>query len=270
MFHPHSATKLPLSVALVCKNSAATIGLTLQRLAPLASEIIALDSGSTDGTLDLLRAHGATIHQVQWQGFIKTKQAALQACAQPWILCVDSDESPEPDLIDSLRQVITADGLGLDGYTLNRKVWYAGRFLQHAWQPEPRLRLVRRNCARWTGLDPHDQLTLTNPNARTGHLTGDLRHDSISTFTDFLAKQCAHGKTMAASMHAQGRTSNYFKLVTSPPAVFAKQIILKRAFLDGYRGWLAAAAAATAALAKHAALIELQNAPSEKSTPPGR
>ncbi len=270
MLHPHSATKLPLAVALVCKNSATTIGLTLQRLAPLASEIIALDSGSTDGTLDLLRSHSATIHQVQWQGFVKTKQAALQACAQPWILCVDSDESPEPELIASLRQAITTDDPTVDGYTLNRKVWYAGRFLQHAWQPEPRLRLVRRSRAHWTGLDPHDQLVLTSPNARTGHLTGDLRHDSISTFADFLAKQCAHGKTMAASMHAQGRTTNYFKLVTSPPAAFAKQIILKRAFLDGYRGWLAAAATATAALAKHAALIELQNAPSQTPPPPTR
>ena len=285
---PHGAAKLPLSIALVCKNSAATIGLTLQRLAPLATEIIALDSGSTDGTLDLLRAHGATIHQVQWQGFIKTKQAALDACTQPWILCVDSDESPEPVLAQSLRQAITADDQGLDGYTLNRKVWYNGQFLEHAWQPEHRLRLVRRGCARWTGLDPHDQLVLTSPNASTssrtghptshltghltghltshltGHLTGDLRHDSIVTFTEFLAKQCAHGRTMAASMHAQGRTSSYFKLVTSPPAAFAKQIILKRAFLDGYRGWLAAAATATAALAKHAALIEMQNAQTEK------
>ena len=273
---PHRAAKLPLSIALVCKNSAATIGLTLQRLAPLATEIIALDSGSTDGTLDLLRAHGATIHQVQWQGFVKTKQAALDACTQPWILCVDSDESPEPDLVESLRQAIIADDQGLDGYTLNRKVWYNGQFLERAWQPEHRLRLVRRGCARWTGLDPHDQLVLTSPNARTssrngsrissrtGHLTGDLRHDSIVTFTEFLAKQCAHGRTMAASMHAQGRTGSYFKLVTSPPAAFAKQIIFKRAFLDGYRGWLAAAATAAAALAKHAALIEMQNAPTEK------
>lgn len=264
---PAPAAKLPLSVAIVCKNSAATIGLTLQRIAPFASEIIAFDSGSTDGTLELLAQYNATVHRVAWMGYVKTKQAALQACTQDWILCLDSDESPEADLAASISETIrraTANPALPAGYELNRKVWYAGRFLNHAWQQEWRLRLVRRGSAHWTGIDPHDKLELLAPNAPVGRLTGDLRHDSIATFAEFLAKQCQHGRLMAQGLHARGKRGSLFRLLGSPPIAFAKQLIIKQAFLDGWRGWLAAAATATAALAKHAALIELDALDNEK------
>ncbi len=264
---PAPAAKLPLSVAIVCKNSAATIGLTLQRIAPFASEIIAFDSGSTDGTLELLAQYNATVHRVAWMGYVKTKQAALQACTQDWILCLDSDESPEPQLVASIGDTITratANPALPAGYELDRKVWYAGRFLDHAWQPEWRLRLVRRGSAHCTGIDPHDRIELLAPNAPVGRLRGNLRHDSISTFAEFLAKQCEHGRAMATSLHARGKRGSLFRLLGSPPVAFAKQLIVKQAFLDGWRGWLAAAATATAAVAKHAALIELDALDKEK------
>ena len=264
---PSPAAKLPLSVAIVCKNSAATIGLTLQRIAPFASEIVAFDSGSTDGTLELLAQYNATVHRVAWMGYVKTKQAALQACTQDWILCLDSDESPEPQLVASIGDTITratANSALPAAYELNRKVWYAGRFLEHAWQQEWRLRLVRRGSAHWTGIDPHDKLEPIAPGTPVGRLTGDLRHDSITTFAEFLAKQCQHGRLMAQGLHARGKRGSVLRLATSPPMAFAKQLIVKQAFLDGWRGWLAAAATATAAVAKHAALIELDALDKEK------
>src|SRR3954471_20639264 len=263
---------LPLSIPIVCRNNEGTIGRTLESVAGLAAEIVVVDSGSTDGTLGLLERAGARVIRTEWKGHVATKQMALEACAQPWVLALDSDEALTPELRASVEQSLQVEP-ALDGFVLNRKVYYRGRPLNHAWQPEPRLRLVRRERAAWSGLDPHDHLTLrTGPGggeARTGRLRGDLRHDSIATFGEFLAKQTTHARTMARSLHQAGERGSYTKLVTSPTGAFFKQIVLKQAWRDGWAGWLAASSTAAGTLMKHICLLELDHTAGHDRNPDG-
>lgn len=255
-----------LSVAIVCKNNAATIGRTLDSVAGLATEIVAVDSGSTDETIAILESHQARVIRTEWRGHVATKQRALEACTQPWILSLDSDESLEPDLRDAVRHALDEDDPAIDAFRVNRKVHYRGRFLDHAWQPEHRVRLVRAGRARWAGLDPHDKLEPLDPARPVPLLPGTLRHDSITTFADFLAKQAGHAATMAASMHREGARGSYLRLLTSPPGALAKQLVLKGAWRDGWRGWLAAASTGVATAMKHMVLIELTNAPESEGS----
>src|SRR5690606_38535587 len=83
-----------LSVAIVCRDNIGTIGRTVESVSGLADEIVAVDSGSTDGTIELLEAAGARVLHTDWKGHVATKQMALEACGREWILCLDSDESP--------------------------------------------------------------------------------------------------------------------------------------------------------------------------------
>ncbi len=254
---------LPLSVAIVCKNNEATIGRTLESVVGLAGEIVAVDSGSTDGTIALLEHHGARVIRSDWLGHVKTKQKALEACEREWVLALDSDESLEPKLCEAIKNELRrSGGPAFDAYRLNRRIWYRGRPLMHAWQPEWRVRLVRKNKAAWRGHDPHDELALTDRKAHVGDLGGPggdsvLRHDSFETFTEHLRTQWAHSRTSARSLHDAGRRGSYSRLLISPPGAFFKQLVLKRSFRDGYAGWLAAATTAAGALMKHAMLIEL-------------
>lgn len=255
-----------LSVAIVCKNNEGTIARTLESVAGLVKEfggeIVAIDSGSADGTIGLLERFGARVIRSEWKGHIATKQMALEACAGEWVLSLDSDESVEPALGESIRAFVAGagpgvSGLGVAGARVNRKVWYRGRPLDHAWQPEWRLRLVRRGAAAWGGLDPHDVLALKDAAARAVDLKGDLRHDSFETFAEHLRKQWGHARTMAESLHKSGRRGRKRNLLISPAGAFLKQLIVKRGFLDGYAGWLAAASTAAGTLMKHAMLIEM-------------
>ncbi|MBL0927727.1 MAG: glycosyltransferase family 2 protein [Phycisphaerales bacterium] len=249
-----------LAVAIICKDNAPTIGRTLDSLRPLAPAVVALDSGSKDATIEMLRAFGAEIRHQPWQGHVQQKQRALEAAeatGAPWILSLDSDESLEPDLAAAVEGVLAAAPADVAGFEVNRKVWWEGRFLHHAWQPEWRLRLVRNGRAEWGGFDPHDQLRLKPGVGRVGRLAGDLRHDSIGAARDFIVKQRAHGLTAARSLRALGRRGSVWRAVTSPMGAWLKQMVLKRAFLDGRRGWFAAYASAVAARAKHRALLEL-------------
>jgi hypothetical protein len=238
-------------------NNEATLPRVLDSIRGLASEVIALDSGSTDGTIPLLRSRGVTVIHQPWLGFVKQKQAALDRCTQPWVLHLDSDESVEPPLRESIERALARDDPSIAGFELNRKVWYAGRFLQRAWQPEWRLRLVRRSGARWAGDDPHDSVELLPPGARVERLRGDLRHDSIHEgIAAFLEKQARHARVAADTHHARGRRGRISSLIASPMGEFAKQILLRGAWRDGWRGWVAATASSVAVAMKHAALIE--------------
>jgi glycosyltransferase involved in cell wall biosynthesis len=253
---------LPLSVAIVCRNNEATIERTLESVRGLAAEVVAVDSGSTDGTIPLLERHGARVIRSQWRGFVATKQMALSECRQLWILSLDSDESLTPELRRSIEETLGGGGQGprADGYRVNRKVYYRGRPLNHVWQPEHRLRLVRQGRARWTGLDPHDKLELVSACGGSSVvpplLAGDLRHDSVPTFSEFMAKQAGHARVMAESLAAAGERGSVLRMIVSPPGAFLKQVVLKRAWRDGWPGWLAAASVAGATLMKHMALIE--------------
>jgi hypothetical protein len=248
---------LPLSVAIVCRNNEATIGRTLQSVAGLGAEVVAVDSGSVDGTIELLERHRAHVIRTHWRGYVATKQLALDACTQPWVLALDSDESLQLDLRHAVHEAVMADPREIAGFYINRQVWYRGRPLKYAWQPEWRLRLVRREAASWGGLDPHDHLVLREGSGRTTHLPGNLRHESIGTFAEFFAKQAGHARLMAQSMRSEGKRGSLVSLVTSPPGAFFKQLLLKQAWRDGWPGWLAAASVATGAMMKHAILLEL-------------
>jgi len=252
---------LPLSATIVCKNNEGTIARTLESVKPLAAEIVAIDSGSTDRTIEILESFGARVIRSAWLGFVATKQKALEACTQPWVVALDSDESLLPELAGEVARVLSTPNDGVQGYWMNRKVYYDGRPLNFAWQPEWRLRLVRRERAYWTGLDPHDRMELREDpggvGPRTERLRGDMRHDSIATFAEFLAKQASHARIMAASMKSEGQRGSVRKLMTSPIGAFLKQAVVKQSWRDGWPGILAAASGAVGTLMKHAILIEL-------------
>ncbi len=209
---------MSLSVVIICKNSQATIGRTLASVAGLATEIVALDSGSTDTTIAQLEREGARVERIEWQGHIATKQLALEAARCDWILSIDSDESVETDLAEAVRDFLTRDDPTIAAARVNRKTWYAGRPLNYTWQPELRLRLVRRvdveaGLATWGGINPHDKLEVTYHGKRQPSdpararntpvvidLPGTLRHDSFTDMRDHLANNLRHAEVSAQSL----------------------------------------------------------------------
>ncbi len=253
---------LDLSVAIMCRDNEDTIERTLASVAPLASEIVAVDSGSTDRTPEILARFGARVESMPWQGYIATCQHALERCSRRWVLAIDSDESVEPDLARSIREALRKPEDDIAAFRVNRKVFYRGRFLHHAFQPEWRMRLVRRDLIgpviRSTGTEPHHRLDFVRPrpDLRVRDLPGTLRHDTIRDLPSFLQGQVRLGALGARSLHEAGVRTGRLRVLLSPAGAFVKQLVLKQAWRDGWRGWVAASASALGTLAKHACLLE--------------
>lgn len=256
-----------LSVAIVCRDNADTIGRVLDSCRGLVSQLVVVDSGSTDGTLDLVNACRAwcevVLLETQWRGHVATKQLALEASTRRHTLALDSDEPMTPELVQGVRDACEQN---VAAARVNRIVEYRGRLLEHCWQPEWRLRLVRTDLvanggAKWGGLDPHDKLEVRDEPVED--LVGTLIHESFPTFERHLSNQLKLQAVAARSNYRVGKRGSGFRLMTSPPGAFLKQLVVKGSWRDGRAGWLAAGTAAAGALMKHMILLELEEAESE-------
>ncbi len=247
-------TTLDLCLAVIACDNERTIERTLRSADGLARRTIVVDSGSTDGTVEIARVCGAEVIAHPWEGHVKQKQFALEQCDTTWVLCLDSDESLDEPAIRAVRDAVSRNDPSIAGYRLNRRVWIGERPLRHTWQPEWRTRLVRRERARWAGIDPHDRLDVEGVVTR---LAGTIRHDAFTDFEQLLQKSVGHGLTAAQSFHEMGKKGSRLQLVLSPPAAVLKQLVFRSAWLDGWPGWLASYSAGISAAVKHVRLLEL-------------
>jgi glycosyltransferase involved in cell wall biosynthesis len=255
-----SASDCDLAVAVTTKNSIRTVDRMLRSVEGLAAHVLVVDSGSTDGTVEHCKGLGAEVIHEPWHGYALQKQFAIDRCRdRAWVLLLDSDESLEPELRESIRETVIRNDPTYDGWLLNRKVWYLGRWLNYTYQPQWRLRLARGGKGRMGGPQVvHERLEVPG---RIGRLRGVCRHDPWSDIPDQVRRQLRYAQLAAASADRGGTVAH---LLISPPAAMFKQLLLKRGLLDGPHGVIAAGLEFNRTMLKHA-LIAVRRITGEES-----
>ena len=247
--------QLPLSVAIISFNEENNIGRCLDAVHGLAAEIILVDSRSSDRTLEIARGYGAKVFVEEWKGHVAQKNSALDKCTCKWILSIDCDEVVSPELRESVSRAVLN---GTDeGYKLNRKTYFLGRWIEHAWYPDWKLRLIRNGAGRWSGFDPHDRLSVSGT---TGKLDGDLFHYSFRDLRDCFERTVRYSVNEADSYDRAGKRSGLIKLLVNPLHGFIKHYFFKRGFLDGLHGFIVSILNGIYVFMKYAALWEKQRA----------
>ncbi len=255
--------KLPLSVSFITFNEESNLPRALDSIKDIASEIIVVDSHSTDKTREIAKKYGAKVYEENWKGHIAQKNSALEKCTQPWILSLDADEEVSPELKNSIIKAIKEPFA--DGYYLNRKTFHLGRWLNHAWQPDWKLRLVKKSAnPRWSGYDPHDVLVI---NGKTAKLKGFLYHYSYKNIEDHFQRLIKYAKTAANSYHKQGIKFSFAKLILHSSFAFIKEYFLKRGFLDGLPGLEASIGSFFYVFLKYMFLWEIEKNKNDKKKP---
>ena len=248
-----SAMPPPLSVAIICRNEARHIGDALASVA-FADEIIVVDSGSTDGTVQIARAAGARVILRPWEGHIRQKNFAADQCAGPWILGIDADERVTSELRASIQREM--ENPRYEAYRVARLCWFMGRWIRHGgWYPDAKVRLWKQGAGRWGGYDPHDDVKVAGP---VGRLDGDLQHYVYRDVQHNLETIARYSSILARELHERGRRAHLWDLVLRPPLVFFKKLILRHSFLDGIPGLVIATTSAFSVYAKYAKLWERQ------------
>lgn len=249
-----------LSVIIITKNEAGNLADCLATLEDIPSEIVVVDSGSNDGTVDIARAAGARVIQTSiWPGFGPQKNVALNAATCDWVLSLDADER----LTDALRNQIRlalADNT-FDSYEMPRLSYFLGKPIRHGgWYPDRIVRLCRRGHARFSDDLVHERLI---PQGKIGRLDAPLHHYSYRTKEDVERKIKSYSDAGAQQLLARGKQSNHLKAAMHGAWAFMRTYVFRRGFLDGAEGFQIAVMNKRSSYLKYEKLIQLYN----RSTP---
>jgi glycosyltransferase involved in cell wall biosynthesis len=232
---PHS-----LSVALITYNEAANLPRTLASVG-WAQEIVVVDSGSTDATLDIARKVGARVIEEPWKGFAAQKNSAIAHCSGDWILSLDADEELSAELAREIQSLLAGEP-EFRAYQLLRLNHFLGAPLRHGgYWPDSKLRLFRRGAARFPERAVHESMQADGP---VGQLTtGHLIHHCYPTLAEYIEHIDRYSTLAAESLVAQGRAGSswgwlVWNAVLNPAATFLYNYVFRLGFIDGRAGLL--------------------------------
>lgn len=225
-----------ISAVIITYNEAANLGRCLQSLVAVADELLVVDSFSTDGTVKIAESYGAKFVQHTFEGHIEQKNYAQSLAQHTWVLSLDADEALSDELAANIRAWKNWPNDNTNGYTFNRLNFYCGRAIKTCgWYPDKKIRLWKKGCGTWQGINPHDKLVLQTGNY-AAHLNGDLLHYTHPTQAS-LQKQSEKFARIGAE-HLRNKPLLFLlgKWVFSTPFRFLKSYFLQLGFTDGAAG----------------------------------
>ena len=234
-----------LSVAIITCDEERVLARTLASVS-FADEVIVVDSGSKDRTVEIAEEHGAKVFVREWPGFAAQKNFAISKCVGDWVLSLDADEEMSPELAAQIRALLPTNP-PVDAFYLNRRNLFLGRWIKHGgYYPDPKLRLFRR-CAANFSQPPqfeerpvHETITFDGESSK---LDFDLIHHAYPTLEDYLEHMDRYSTLGAQLLVNQGRVSRsqltfYWNIFFVPQLSFLYNYILRGGFLDGREGLL--------------------------------
>ena len=250
---------MKISACLITLNEERNLPRCLKSVAPLADEILVVDSGSTDATGKIAGQFNARVIFQDWLGYVGQKNFALDQARHDWILSIDADEEISPELAAAVARVKADPASEMPGaprgYRVSRLVFYRGRWIRHGdWYPDRLVRLFRRDQARFSGGHVHEKLELPGEHPI---LPGHLHHFTYENAADRSARCEKYAALWAKSAREQRRVSRPWSPPLHALARFGKGYLLKGGFLDGAVGWDIAAGNAREVWFKYHLLGEL-------------
>ncbi len=246
----------PISVTIISLNEAHQIVRTIESVRGWAQEILVVDSGSSDETVDLAKAAGARVLTNPWLGFGQQKNFAQARALHDWVLNIDADEILSPELAHEIDQVLESAAPSVKGFQFPRKNHYLGRWVRHGgWYPDRILRLADRRFAAWSEPEVHEQLEVKGEVAPLG---GPIQHFGFHSIHDQIETNARYSRLGAQVLQRQGQKGSVCRLLLKPPGKFLETYFLKRGFLDGLPGFIISVNAAYSMFMKYAYLLEAE------------
>lgn len=242
-----------LSVIVIVKNEARNIKRCLRSIAPIANEIIILDSGSTDNTVEICRQYTPHVFITDWPGYGPQKNRALQRAQGDWVLSLDADEWVTAPLRTEIQKAMQqAD---FQGFYLPRLNMFCGRFQRYGDAARDKvLRLFQRNAGEFTNDIAHEKVICQG---KIGCLHHRLFHNSSRTKAAWSAQMQNYTRLTAELRHAKGKQSNPFKAILNGAWIFFRSYFLRQGFRDGQLGFLYAKLNAQSSFQKNLQLWQL-------------
>lgn len=215
-------------------------------------EVIVVDSGSTDSTVELAKKYTEKVFHHEWEGYSKQKKYAVELAQNPWVLLVDADERVSPELSYEIQLLREEDGI--NGYYIKRELYFMGRKLRYGgagsdWV----LRLFKKDDYRISDSDVHEIIEV---GGKTAKLKGTIQHYSYRNLSDYFNRFNRYTSLGAVARYKKGIKPSFvqnFRVFYE----FIARYFIRAGFLDGYPGFVYAMVSSFYAWMKYAKLKEL-------------
>lgn len=227
---------VPLSVILIVKNEARHLAECLATVS-WAKEIIVIDSGSTDDTVPIANQWATRVEVMDWPGFGRQKNRALDLATCDWVLSIDADERVTSELAVEIRNFLQSpQAHQVVACTLPRLSSYCGRPMKHSgWWPDPVARLFRRQSCRFSDDRVHERLLTKGP---LHPMTQLLLHESFHSLEQVLDKVNHYSTEGALKLWERGRQATLGTALAHGAWAFLRTYFFQKGFLDGREGFL--------------------------------
>ncbi|MBK4764865.1 MAG: glycosyltransferase family 2 protein [Pantoea sp. Brub] len=225
-----------LSVIIITKNEEHLLPDCLASVI-WADEIIVVDSGSTDNTINIAKKAGVKVfYKKNWQGYGKQRQYAQNFAKSNMIFMIDADERITIKLRKSIEDILYSMPTNNVVYSVRRYNMFLGHLIRYSgWNPDYVIRLYPRILSYNDNL-VHESLKINKE--RVKRLNGGLQHLTCYNLINFQQKQLFYAESWAIQRYQQGQTCNFFSIFMHTIYSFLKTIILHTGFLDGKLGWI--------------------------------
>ena len=241
-----------LSITVITENEETNLPDTLTSVA-WADEIVVVDCGSTDATVDVARQFTDRVSVNPWPGYGAQKNHAAEIASHDWILSLDADERVSPALAEEIRQLLATEP-ARRGYQLPRVAFHLGRWIRSTdWYPDHQLRLYDRRAGRWSTPSVHESVQI---DGAPGVLRHELEHYTYRDLSHQLATIDRYTTLAARDMAEHGRRASRLRLLVYPPLAFLRNYVLRKGVRDGTAGFIISAMNAYYVFLKFAKLWE--------------
>jgi glycosyltransferase involved in cell wall biosynthesis len=245
-----SAGLLPVSLIVITRDEEAVIGQCLASARPFCRELVVVDSGSTDRTVEIARSMGAKVVSHEFTDYVRQKQIALDHAGSEWVLLLDADEQATYELGREIERTICSPDAA-DGYRIQRVLYHLRHYYKRGIYGDRPVRLFRRKSGYIGGTDPHDKVVVRG---RAEQLRAPILHFSyrdIAAHVDTINRFSTRG---AAQLPQSPLT--VVRMFTHPLWYFFNFYVLRGGFLEGGPGLYAAMTAAFYSFLKYAKVYE--------------
>ena len=243
---------LSLSVVIITLNEEQNLGRTLESVQPLVrdgqGEIIVVDSGSTDRTIEVAKSFGAKVFVEPWKGFAGQKNSAIEKATGDWVLSLDADEAVSSTAAEVIGRILGPDAGGYErcsGVWLARKNFFLGRWIKHGgFYPDKKLRLFRRGKGRFQDRPVHETVVIeggTESSLEMDYNMGSeiaLEHHAYPTLEIYLEHMGRYADLGAEMVKDKPRWCLWLNRWLNPPLSFLYNYFFRFGFLDGREGFL--------------------------------